>query len=941
MKKKTIAASIMTLALCGSLAVGGTFALFTSEKDINVSINAGNVEMLAEIKNVTLYSPTEIYGDGTIKNEANAATSEAFYNGGTASVTGNTLTIERMTPGDSVSFDIVLENKSDVNIIYQTIISSVEDNGLFDGLKVTYEGEVLEAYAGFNMMSQWKALEANAQPNETDATISISVELPATAGGEYKRTSTKLAFNVTALQGNTYYENPIVSKEVESALAANDENIVINLGNPVTKISISDIATWGGENTKTITINGNGNTLVLDNGDESYHWAVVGAVNTDAKLIFNNVNVKTTVNIGGTWDSHNINFRNETEMTNVNFEQEIAMAATNKTMTLNKVSIVPTAGQDLYAIWVEAGSNLVANDCYINASRGIKVDDEYVEKVSPSAVSVSNTKFVTSGSKAAIMVNSVAEVSITVDTIDITEVKADPYYGVWVQTDMNLVTVDGTPVRGENDYSAIASAAQLVAFANYVNAGNNFAGETVTLIENINMQGVEWTPISKFVAGNKGNYFNGTFNGNDKTISNLTVNETVGAGLFGDLRGTVTNLTMDKATVTGNHYAGVIAAYCSDGCSLDINSCTVTNSTVTLTAESTGTAYDNGDKAGGIMGYSASGSITNCTVKDTTVGGYRDVGGIIGYAACVVTGNTVENVTLVCDKTHNYENYETDAEYDVNDVVGHIGSKATVSGNTVNGVTESVAVGTVEEFVTALEKALDATGTGDYVVNLTQNFDMAKAWTTVDYTSYNYANLTINGNGYTIYNLNQPLIVGNFGSIGTLTINDLTIADAKITSAQYNGMGLGAFVCYSDASGAVTLNNCHLVNSTVECTNGYAGGLIGYSSSVTTVTDCSVTGSTISGQKSAGAIIGHGAANVTVTNCTVSGNMITETLAGRTAAGAAAIAGRMNSGCTLTLTGTITITDNTINQGAVAGAATSICCANADAVTTDATIVTD
>ncbi len=252
-----------------------------------------------------------------------------------------------------------------------------------------------------------------------------------------------------------------------------------------------------------------------------------------------------------------------------------------------------------------------------------------------------------------------------------------------------------------------------------------------------------------------------------------------------------------------------------------------------------------------------------------------------------------------------------------------------------------IAPGTLAELQQAFADAASQ-ATGDIVIELTQDFDAENNWEAVSPEGYNGVNnVIVNGNGHKITNLNQPLFVGSFGGSGSITINDLTIADSNITQAQYNGMGLGAFVVYSDKSGSVTLDDCHLVNSTVVCTDGYAGGLVGYVSSASTFTNCSVTDNcVIKGNKSVGAILGHGGANVTVKDCTVTDNTIEETLEGRDSAGAASIVGRISGG-TLTLEGTITVIGNTIKQGAAAPAAGNIYTALGTPVTTGATLVTE
>ncbi len=265
--------------------------------------------------------------------------------------------------------------------------------------------------------------------------------------------------------------------------------------------------------------------------------------------------------------------------------------------------------------------------------------------------------------------------------------------------------------------------------------------------------------------------------------------------------------------------------------------------------------------------------------------------------------------------------------------------KITLDGTPVDVNPAVVAPGTLAELQQAFADAASQ-ATGDIVINITQDFDAANGWTAVSPEGYNGVNnVVVNGNGHKITNLNEPLFVGAFGGYGSITINDLTIADSNITHANYNGMGLGAFVTYSDSSNSLVLDNCHLVNSTVKCTDGYAGGLVGYASTLAKFTNCSVTESVIDGKKSAGAIIGHGA-NVIAKDCTVTGNTIQETLEGRDSAGAAAIAGRISGGI-LTLEGTITVTGNTIVQGAQAPAAGNIYTALGTPVTTGATLVTD
>ena len=494
----------------------------------------------------------------------------------------------------------------------------------------------------------------------------------------------------------------------------------------------------------------------------------------------------------------------------------------------------------------------------------------------------------------------------------------------------------------------ISNANELVYFAKTVNVnGTTYAGKTVKLTADIDLGGRTWAPIGRMINTNgtgEESTFQGNFDGGNFTISNFKV-DTVdgiigddtnkGAGLFGAVGGTISNLKVTDATIVTAHWAGAIAGVIEG----TVKNCSAEDITIICLPELIGTAWDNGDKAGSIVGYLASGAVTGCSAKNVSITAYRDMGGIVGCSNGTVTNNIVgENVSITYDndETRNYNRYTSVAPRNIGDYIGR-GADANDIGNTGTAIyVRGETAGTADELNTILGGY--ATNSGDNItIELTKDFDMANNWTTYNIGNYNGVNsLTINGNGHKITNLNAPLIMGAFAGSGVITINDLTISNANISQNGAN-LGLGAFVMHSDASGGVAFNNCKLENSVIECIgsnlaggSAYAGGFIGYSSSAnTTFTGCTVTNCQISGQKSAGALIGHAQSNLTVDGCTVTGNTVSETLAGRTSPGAAAIVGRVSS-TPITVKNT-TVSGNTINQGAaVISSATSVVCANAD-----------
>lgn len=151
--------------------------------------------------------------------------------------------------------------------------------------------------------------------------------------------------------------------------------------------------------------------------------------------------------------------------------------------------------------------------------------------------------------------------------------------------------------------------------------------------------------------------FYGVFDGNHKTISNLTM---TGSGLFGYVSkdndfgvGTIKDLTLSNFNLTGNDYAtgGIVAELSNGGI---VSNCTVVNSTIACSNNQ----YN--PEVGGIVARLYSSTVTGCTVNNVQVkaetnytvgsGPASSVGGIVGNASagtvdsCVVkNGSKITN----------------------------------------------------------------------------------------------------------------------------------------------------------------------------------------------------------------------------------------------------------------------------------------------------------
>ena len=159
----------------------------------------------------------------------------------------------------------------------------------------------------------------------------------------------------------------------------------------------------------------------------------------------------------------------------------------------------------------------------------------------------------------------------------------------------------------------------------------------ITLTNNIDLTGIDWTPISK--DDNKA--YTGTFDGGNHTITGLTVTGSYKyAGLFGDIdeNGTVKNVVLEDVQITSDNSSGSVGGVAGDSFGGNIENCSVSGSV-------SGTLY-----VGGVVGSQWGGSITGCN-SSATVKGEAYVGGIAGetnysatLTACYATGDvTVEN----------------------------------------------------------------------------------------------------------------------------------------------------------------------------------------------------------------------------------------------------------------------------------------------------------
>lgn len=349
----------------------------------------------------------------------------------------------------------------------------------------------------------------------------------------------------------------------------------------------------------------------------------------------------------------------------------------------------------------------------------------------------------------------------------------------------------------------IADVQELEELAAGVNGGNNYAGVYFKLSGDIDLSSIaDWTPI-----GTAEKPFSGIFDGNGKSISNLTItkNEPITGidvkrtGLFGVLghNGEIKNLNLAGIKIN-IHYTGAAADSIPDA----------------------GTAF-----VGGLAGMNE-GLISGCTVSGTlsVEGADMAVGGIVGSNGSNISTNTYPGQIL-----NSSSNCTINAvpHYQVAQVGGIAGILTNATG-IVDGCGSS---GTI----TVTGQSASSTDNGQYKNSPDAGGLVGYAHKAEIRNSFSTCNVTINNGGKDSH---------GGGLVGTVvdSIVDGCNASGDVISAggentmYYAQVAAGGLIGWSyRAAGTMTVSNSYSsgkasasVKSTALSGYAYAGGLIGH-----------------------------------------------------------------------------------------------------------------
>ncbi len=314
--------------------------------------------------------------------------------------------------------------------------------------------------------------------------------------------------------------------------------------------------------------------------------------------------------------------------------------------------------------------------------------------------------------------------------------------------------------------------------------------------------------------GDGGERFTGSFDGNGHTISNLTIDRPDGANtaLFGTVDGgSVTNVTLENASVTGGVYVGGLVGWNEAG--------NVSN--VTVSGDVSSERPNGGHVIGALIGLNTEGTVSNSGTT-ARVSGHGDtngttVGGLVGASLdgtvtdTSATGSvrsTGERVVAGGSIGHSLNTTVSDS-FTIGDVLGNGSDETNVGGligwNDRGKVLGSSATGTVT-----------SNGTDVFVGGLVGQNDRGEVLRSS-------ATGTVTGDGSNVsvgglIGQNERSGVIKSAATGTVTSGGTSAAVGGLVGSNYQGMVFDSFATGSISDAADSVQRGGLVGSSTSAT---------------------------------------------------------------------------------------------------------------------------
>lgn len=212
--KPIILSAVGALAFA-SIAVGTTFALFTSKDETTIQVNSGKVDVSSVASIVNVY---ELNNDQPLVPSEQGVYTNSI--GGTTSIEDNVVTLNNWAPGDKVVIDLQNLNKSTVKVltrlaIYHNLVPGKGD--LYPALDITIKraGETDPIDPAELLKWTNRDIPENPDSGESFDHLEITIEFPDHDNGEiifdssnsdnqYQDCACVISLGLEAVQGNAY-----------------------------------------------------------------------------------------------------------------------------------------------------------------------------------------------------------------------------------------------------------------------------------------------------------------------------------------------------------------------------------------------------------------------------------------------------------------------------------------------------------------------------------------------------------------------------------------------------------------------------------------------------------------------------------------------------------------------------------------------------------------
>ena len=228
---------------------------------------------------------------------------------------------------------------------------------------------------------------------------------------------------------------------------------------------------------------------------------------------------------------------------------------------------------------------------------------------------------------------------------------------IFQNKDTNYRIEDGEVTKIDIAFK-IKDKGDLQEFMKEVNGGNSFKDQYVYLLEDIDLENEEWGVIGSYIDNSTNKPFEGIFEGNNKTISNININKSgeENIGLFSYNLGTIRDLKIEGGSITGLARVGGIVSI-NKG---TIENCHNNGTTITIASTSGGGGITASNR-GGIIIYCSNksniiasqagyvGGIAGGVQKNSEISNCFNIGNIEGgYNVGGIAGSTEENTQIKC-----------------------------------------------------------------------------------------------------------------------------------------------------------------------------------------------------------------------------------------------------------------------------------------------------